>query len=76
MADLLNPAKILPTSFPTLTMPTPDGLKGIYADLAGSVNTNLEKYLSGSTVSTIDQNLIDAARLGSGTIQDAFTKLI
>jgi hypothetical protein len=44
MADLLNPAKILPNSYTTLTMPTPDGLRGIYAT-ADSVNTNLEKFL-------------------------------
>ena len=46
MADLLNPAKILPTSFPALTMPTPDGLRGVYASAAGAVNSNLEKFLS------------------------------
>jgi hypothetical protein len=46
MADLLNPAKILPTSFPTLTMPTPDGLRGIYASASGTVNSNIEKFLS------------------------------
>jgi len=46
MADLLNPAKILPTSFQTLTTPTPDGLRGIYT-AAGSVNTNIEKYVTG-----------------------------
>lgn len=45
MADLLNPAKILPTSYTTLTMPTPDGLRGIYAT-ANSVNTNIEKFLT------------------------------
>lgn len=44
MADLLNPAKILPTSYTALTMPTPDGLRGIYAS-ASSVNTNLERFL-------------------------------
>jgi hypothetical protein len=44
MADLLNPAKILPNSYTTLTMPTPDGLRGVYAT-ADSVNTNLEKFL-------------------------------
>ena len=47
MADLLNPAKILPTSFPTLTTPTPDGLRGIYATVDGAVNTNIEKYITG-----------------------------
>lgn len=44
MADLLNPAKILPNSYTALTMPTPDGLRGIYAS-SSSVNTNLEKFL-------------------------------
>jgi hypothetical protein len=45
MADLLNPVKILPNSFSTLTMPTPDGLRGIYASTSGAVNTNLERFL-------------------------------
>lgn len=45
MADLLNPVKILPTSFSTLTMPTPDGLRGIYTSASGAVNTNLERFL-------------------------------
>lgn len=44
MADLLNPAKILPTSYTSLTMPTPDGLRGIYAS-ANTVNTNIERFL-------------------------------
>jgi hypothetical protein len=44
MADLLNPAKILPNSYTTLTMPTPDGLRGIYAT-ASAVNSNLERFL-------------------------------
>jgi hypothetical protein len=26
-------------------MPTPDGLRGIYATTAGAVNTNLEQFL-------------------------------
>jgi len=44
MADLLNPVKILPNSYTTLTMPTPDGLRGIYAG-TNTVNTNIEKFL-------------------------------
>jgi hypothetical protein len=44
MADLLNPAKILPNSYTSLTMPTPDGLRGIYAS-ANTVNTNIERFL-------------------------------
>lgn len=66
MADLLNPAKILPNSFSTLTMPTPDGLRGIYADSQGSVNTNLERYLSSTTqtVKSINPDLITRSRQG------------
>jgi len=45
MADLLDPSKILPNSFITLTTPTPDGLLGVYKDLSGTVNTNIEKFL-------------------------------
>jgi len=52
MADLLNPVKIFPNSFATLTMPTPDGLRAIYATTAGAVNTNLEQYLT-TTPSTL-----------------------
>lgn len=44
MADLLNPQKILPNSFSTLTMPTPDGLLAIYT-ASGGINTNIEKFL-------------------------------
>lgn len=44
MADLLNPQKILPNSWPALTTPTPDGLRGIYT-AGGSINTNIERFL-------------------------------
>lgn len=46
MADLLDPKKIFPSSFQTLTTPTPDGLRGIYVNAAGTVNSNLEKYVT------------------------------
>jgi hypothetical protein len=60
MADLLNPAKILPTSFPTLTMPTPDGLRGVYTSATGTVNTNIEKFLSAPNIpSTIGKQGLD-----------------
>jgi len=64
MADLLDPKKILPNSYTTLTMPTPDGLKGIYAT-ANAVNTNLEKYLQdpNAPVYTGDDPIV-RARLG------------
>lgn len=65
MADLLNPTKILPTSFASLTMPTPDGLRGIYATTAGAVNTNLERFLvdPAAPVYTGDDAIV-RARLG------------
>lgn len=49
MADLLNPQKILPTSWPTLTTPTANGLRGIYT-ASGAVNSNLEKVVSGGGI--------------------------
>lgn len=67
MADLLNPVKIFPNSFATLTMPTPDGLRAIYATPSGAVNTNLEKYLSTATdtVKPINAELINRTRQDS-----------
>lgn len=79
MADLLNPVKILPTSFPTLTMPTPDGLRGIYSSTSGAVNTNIEKFLIDPRASLpINNDLITNARLGLdkiGSINSTTTKL-
>lgn len=45
MADLLNPVKILPNSFQSLTMVTKNGPRAIYTNSSGSVNTNLVQYL-------------------------------
>lgn len=41
MADLLNPVKLFPNSFQSLTTVTPSGLRAIYTNSTGSVNTNL-----------------------------------
>jgi hypothetical protein len=41
LADLLNPVKMFPQSFFSLTVPTVDGLRGIYLDSSGSVNNKL-----------------------------------
>lgn len=70
MADLLNPVKIFPNSFATLTMPTPDGLRAIYATPEGAVNTNLEIYLSTmtDTVKPIDPGLISRTRQDSEVV--------
>lgn len=45
MADLLNPVKIFPTSFQSLTVTTAAGLRAIYVNATGSVNTALETLL-------------------------------
>jgi hypothetical protein len=76
MADLLNPAKILPTSYTTLTMPTPDGLRGIY-ETATSVNTNIEKWLQDPTAPayTGDDPIV-RARLGLDTFDNVDTRTI
>lgn len=70
-ADLLNPAKYLPTSYTTLTMPTPDGLRGIY-ESATAVNTNIEKFLQDPTapVYTGDDPIV-RARLGLDTFNSS-----
>jgi hypothetical protein len=70
MADLLNPTKILPNSFSTLTMPTPDGLRGIYANQQGAVNTNLEKFLADPAVPAYaGDDPVVRARLGPPRIE-------
>jgi hypothetical protein len=54
MADLLNPVKLFPTSFQSLTVTTKNGLRGIYTNSSGSVNTtliqSLPTYVINSTV--------------------------
>jgi hypothetical protein len=41
MADLLNPVKIFPNSFESLTVVTSNGIRAIYTSSTGAVNTNL-----------------------------------
>lgn len=41
MADLLNPVKLFPNSFLSLTAPTANGPRAIYMDSTGTVNSNL-----------------------------------
>jgi hypothetical protein len=56
MADLLNPIKILPRSYNTLTAPTANGLRGIYINEAGAVNTKLESELPTSVLIPLTGN--------------------
>jgi hypothetical protein len=45
LADLLNPFKLFPNSFQTLTVPTAKGSRPIYTDSQGDVNTTLIQLL-------------------------------
>ena len=54
MADLLNPLKLFPNSYQTLTAPTAHGPTPIYVDVVGAVNTalitQLPPYVTSSLV--------------------------
>ena len=54
MADLLNPYKLFPNSFQSLTVPTAQGSRPIYTNTTGDVNTTLIQllppYILSSTV--------------------------
>ena len=50
MADLLNPVNLYPTSFSSLTLPTPSGPVLIY-NTDGSVNSSIEPILNSGTIS-------------------------
>jgi hypothetical protein len=53
MADLLNPVKIFPTSFQSLSVATNVGVRGIYLDSAGTVNSNLKQTLPRYLIDTL-----------------------
>jgi hypothetical protein len=53
MADLLNPVKIFPNSFQSLTVVTPNGPRAIYVNSTGSVNTSLEKDLPAYVITSL-----------------------
>ena len=56
LADLLNPVKMFPLSYNTLTAPTKDGLRAIYINTAGNVNTRLETILPASVLAPLQGN--------------------
>jgi hypothetical protein len=58
LADLLNPVKIFPQSFNTLTAPTVNGLRGIYINNTGTVNSNLETQLPTSVLIPLQGNTL------------------
>jgi hypothetical protein len=54
MADLLNPYKIFPTSFQTLTFTGINGVKqNIYITPTGTVNSTAQQYLPTIALNTI-----------------------
>ena len=53
LADLLNPVKMFPKSFITLTAPTKNGTRGIYVNISGEVNTNLETTLPSNVLAPL-----------------------
>jgi hypothetical protein len=53
MADLLNPLKLFPNSYQSLTAPTANGPVAIYLDPAGSVNSQLIQLLPPYVVSSL-----------------------
>lgn len=70
MADLLNPVKIFPNSFSTITAPTCNGLRAVYLNTDGAVNSSLETSLPGVALGNLvrlskiipsDQALADVA---------------
>lgn len=50
MCELLNPVKIFPTSYSSLTLPTPNGPVLIY-DTTGAVNSAIEPILNSGSIS-------------------------
>ena len=53
MADLLNPLKLFPNSYQSLTAPTANGPVAIYLDPAGSINSQLIQQLPPYVVSSL-----------------------
>lgn len=53
MADLLNPVKLFPNSFQSLTVSTKYGPRAIYVDSIGSVNENLITELPSYVINNI-----------------------
>jgi hypothetical protein len=56
MADLLNPVKLFPRSFNTFTTPTANGLRGIYIDSSGNVNSLLETQLPDAVMNPLQDS--------------------
>jgi hypothetical protein len=53
MADLLNPLKLFPNSFLSMTAPTAQGPRAIYVNAQGTVNTDLIQQLPPYVISSL-----------------------
>jgi hypothetical protein len=53
MADLLNPVKIFPNSYLSLTVTTANGPRAVYIDSSGAVNSNLETELPAYVIGAV-----------------------
>jgi hypothetical protein len=53
MADLLNPVRLFPNSYQSLTVVTANGPRAVYVNATGSVNTNLEQELPPYVINTL-----------------------
>ena len=69
MADLLNPVKTFPRSYNTLTAPTANGLRGIYINSSGAVNSRLETELPASVLSPLTGNPLQNMSTQDGVVQ-------
>lgn len=55
MADLLDPVKLFPNSFQSITVKTSDGIRAIYINASGAVNTNLLAGLPGYVQDSVNR---------------------
>jgi hypothetical protein len=53
MADLLNPVKLFPNSYQSLSVTTPNGVRAIYLNSSGAVNSKLVEDLPQYVVSSL-----------------------
>lgn len=53
MSDLLNPIKLFPSSYQSLSVMTKDGVRGIYLNSQGTVNSNLINLLPNYLINTL-----------------------
>jgi hypothetical protein len=53
MADLLNPVRLFPNSYQSLTVVTANGPRAVYVNASGAVNTNLEQELPAYVINTL-----------------------